>query len=190
MAEKKKGSVYEASGEDFSFEPLLLPVHSAGGLAEGRFSTHCQLMSCDRSIRRPLFFSGGLRAGALQVGYNQRVMDKCPADPVVRGPQTKTPRRTARRLERKARFGFCVILIYKQLFRRGQKDRPGLPAHEILHIHRRAGEDVINNSLDAQGAELFITSSPARRCMWRIPCAGSPARASWQIGRASCRERV
>lgn len=30
----------------------------------------------------------------------------------------------------------------------------GLPAHEILHIHRRAGEDVINNSLDAQGAEL------------------------------------
>ena len=36
-------------------------------------------MSCDRSIRRPLFFSGGLLVGALQVGYNQRVMDKCPA---------------------------------------------------------------------------------------------------------------
>ena len=28
------GGVYEAHGEDFSFEPLCLPVHPAGGLAE------------------------------------------------------------------------------------------------------------------------------------------------------------
>ena len=26
------GGVYEAHGEDFSFEPLRLPVHSAGGV--------------------------------------------------------------------------------------------------------------------------------------------------------------
>ena len=101
------GGVYEAYGEDFSFESFCLPVHPAGGLAESWFLTHCQLMSCDRSIRRPLFFSGGLLVGALQVGYNQRVMDKCPA---VHGAQTKTPRRTARRLERKTRLELFLVI--------------------------------------------------------------------------------
>ena len=61
-------------------------------------------MSCDRRICRPLVFSGGLRNGALQVGYNQDVTDEYSADPCVHGPQTKTPRSTARRLERKTRL--------------------------------------------------------------------------------------
>ena len=104
------GGVCEAHGEDFSFEPFCLPVHSAGGLAESWFLTHCQLMSCDRSIRRPLFFSGGLLVGALQVGYNQRVMDKCPA---VHGAQTKTPRFSARRLERKTRRELFLVIHWK-----------------------------------------------------------------------------
>ena len=77
---------------------------SGGRLAEGQLLTHCQLMSCDGRIRRPLVFSGGLRNVALQVGYNQDVTDECSADLVSGAPQTKTPRMTARRLERQTRL--------------------------------------------------------------------------------------
>ena len=34
------GGVYEVHGEDFSFEPLCLPVHSADGMRFGAFSVH------------------------------------------------------------------------------------------------------------------------------------------------------
>lgn len=34
------GVVNEAYGEDFSFEPLCLPVHSADGMRFGAFSVH------------------------------------------------------------------------------------------------------------------------------------------------------
>ena len=75
------GRAYEADGEGFSFESVCLPDHSAVRLADGRSLTHCQLTSWSGRIRRPLVFSGSLRIGVLQVGYNQRVMDKRPADP-------------------------------------------------------------------------------------------------------------
>ena len=32
------GGVYEAHGEDFSFEPFCLPVHSAGKVFSGRYT--------------------------------------------------------------------------------------------------------------------------------------------------------
>ena len=38
--------------------------------------------------------------------------------------------------------------------RRVHPDCAGFPAHEILHIHRPAGKDVVNDPLEAQGAEL------------------------------------
>ena len=118
------GGVYEAHCEDFSFESFCLPVHSAGGLAESWFLTHCQLMSYDRSIRRPLFFSGGLLVGALQVGYNQRVMDKCTA---VHGAQTKTPRMAARRLKRKTRLELFLVIYWKSMF------YTKLKRHQVKH---------------------------------------------------------
>ena len=66
-------------------------------------------MSCDRDIRRPLVFSGGLRNGALQVGYNPDVTDGCSAGLVFGAPQTKTPRISARCSERKTRHELYLV---------------------------------------------------------------------------------
>ena len=48
--------------------------------------------------------------GDLQIGDNQEVMNELPAAPVAEGPQTKTPRRTARRLERETRLELLLVM--------------------------------------------------------------------------------
>ena len=85
------------------------------------------------------------------------------------------------------------------LFSRVHPDCAGFLVHEILHIHRRAGKDVVNDPLDAQGAELrrddrersarrvtsvvqvmekkthTVTNKASRRRMsWKRPRCGNP----------------
>ena len=130
------GGVYEAHGEDFSFEPLRLPVHSAGWghhgcLGQGLrcfWARWSALLGKVISRRRPCPPEWAL-SSVEAILNGQGLYDKnrpCPKrlqtlpdmpeemahshGPTVTCPQTKTPRMAAKRLERKTRLELFLVI--------------------------------------------------------------------------------